>query len=309
MTATRWRGIFEELGHRARIVEDAGGSFDVVVALHAGKSAAAIRRSRERYPSRPIVVALTGTDLYRDILEGGAARRSLDLADRLVVLHDRAPDDVPAAVRRKTRVIRQSVEPQPRPVARARRGFDVALVAHARPEKDPLLPAKAALLLPEASRVRIVHAGRALSVAMERLLVAEAKANPRYTWLGELGEARTRALIARSRLLVLSSVMEGGANVLGEAIVSGTPSLASRIPASVAALGPRYPGLFRAGDAPALARLLVRAEKDPAFLRRLAAASDARRALFAPSAERTAWRRLLAELGRMVRHDNRSERS
>jgi putative glycosyltransferase (TIGR04348 family) len=297
VTAVRWRKLIAGMGHRVAVVTGIPlPGYDLLVALHAGKSAAAVLWSRTTHPDRPIVVALTGTDLYRDILVDPDARRSLRLADRLVVLHDRAPLAVPRAVRPKVRLIRQSADSPPVQLRKRTRTFDVALVAHLRPEKDPLRAAAAARRLPAASRVRIVHAGRALTDELERAAQREQRMNPRYRWLGELAPARARELIARSRLLALTSLSEGGANVLGEAIVSGTPVIASRIPASLAALGADYPAFFPVGDTAALARLLARAESDPAFLAELTRRVRARRHLFAVSAERAAWRSLLAEL-------------
>lgn len=299
VTALRWERMFRELGHAvsmdANLDDDA---FDVLVALHAGKSASAVRASRARSPERPIVVALTGTDLYPDIAADPRVRESLDLADRIVVLHDLAPLDVPAELRAKTRVVRQSADPPPSCVARREDGdtWDVAFVAHARPEKDPLRAALAARALPPSSRLRVVHAGRALSDDVEALLRREAAENPRYAWLGEVPPEEARALVARSKLLVLTSEIEGGANVLGEAIASGTPPIATRIPACVAALGADYPGLFAVHDTVALTRLLARAESDASFYAELAAAAAARQHLFTPSAERDAWRAILQEI-------------
>ncbi|MEO6776341.1 MAG: selenoneine biosynthesis selenosugar synthase SenB [Kofleriaceae bacterium] len=298
VTAVRWKQLLGELGHQVSITTALPRRHhDVLVALHARHSAEAVRWSRHTHPTRPIVLALTGTDLYRDIIDDASAQRSLDLADVLVVLHDQAARALPRRYRGKVRVIRQSAdasraaEPPPRTST-----FDVALVAHLRAEKDPLRAALAVRALPTASKVRIVHAGRALGEAFRAAAEAEQAANPRYRWLGELAPAASRALIARSRLLVLTSVMEGGANVLGEAIVSGTPVVATRIPATVSALGARYPGLFRVGDTAALTRLLRRAEREPSFLARLGRDTRARRPLFARSVEKAAWRALLREI-------------
>ncbi len=291
VTAVRWQRMFRELGHEAEIVDEATDAHDVLVALHAAKSASAVHGWRG-----PIALALTGTDLYRDIHHDPRARKSLALADRLVVLHDLAPNDVPAEVRAKVRVIRQSAEPPPGEHPRATDAFEIALVAHARKEKDPLRAAVAARALPASSRVRVVHAGRALAPDVEEALVREARENPRYVWLGEVSEDDALALVARSSLLVLTSEMEGGANVLGEAIVSGTPPIATRIPACVAALGEGYPGLLDVHDTAALTALFARAERDRAFYAELRARADARRPLFAPAVEREAWRALLDEL-------------
>ena len=300
ITALRWKKLVEELGHRVVITSSLPrGPYDVLVALHARLAAGAVAWSRATHASRPIVVALTGTDLYRDIHHDVAAKESLALADRLIVLHERAPLDVPRPFRNKTRVIRQSAPSPPRQTrgdAKERDAFEVAFVAHLRAEKDPMRVAAAVRLLPASSRVRVRHVGRALSEELDAQATEETKTNPRYAWLGEVSPARARRLIARSHVLVLTSIMEGGANVLGEAIVAGTPPITSRIPAAVAALGETYPGFFPAGDTRALARILSRAEREPAFLAELRRQTRARRHLFTAKAERSAWRSLLAEL-------------
>ena len=300
VTALRWQSILRALGHRVTIsCELPKARYDVLVALHAFRSAEAVRASRALHPRRPIVVALTGTDLYRDIRDRADAKRSLALADRLVVLHDGGPLALPRSLREKTRVIRQSCEREspggPRE-GRVKATFDVALVAHLRPEKDPLRVAHAVRLLPADSRVRVLHVGRALTDELRRAAEDEMRSNPRYVWRGEVAGADARRLIARSEVLALTSIMEGGANVLGEAIAAGTPPIASRIPAAVSALGESYPALFRVGDTRGLARLLARAESDRSFLEELRRATRARRPLFAPSVERAAWRSLAREL-------------
>jgi putative glycosyltransferase (TIGR04348 family) len=291
--------MLRELGHAAFI---SGGlvtkHHDLLVALHARRSGEAVRLSRELHPERPIVVALTGTDLYRDIHHDPAAQRSLDLADRLIVLHPGGANELPPALRSKVRVVPQSAPPPSRPPRRSTRAFEVAVVGHLRPEKDPLRAALAARLLPATSRITVLHAGRALSDELRRAAETEQQENPRYRWLGELPVGRARALIARCRVLALTSEMEGGANVLSEALAAGTPVIASRIPCTEALLGEDYPGLFPFGSTRALARLLSRVERDASFLADLARRCRARRALVSPAKERAALRSLLRELRR-----------
>jgi len=82
--------------------------------------------------------------------------------------------------------------------------------------------------------------------------------------------------------------MEGGANVICEAARIGTPVLASRVSGNIGMLGPAYPGYYPIADDVALAQLLDRAMKDRAFYAGLKKALRARRALFAPAAERRA---------------------
>ena len=64
-TAVRWARILEGLGHRVRYELDYGGAdADLMVAVHAWRSASSIRRFRAAYPGRPLIVALAGTDIY-----------------------------------------------------------------------------------------------------------------------------------------------------------------------------------------------------------------------------------------------------
>jgi putative glycosyltransferase (TIGR04348 family) len=285
--------MLRELGHRPVIVQPgAVPATDVLLALHARKSAEAVRSSRETRPGTKVIVALTGTDLYRDVRIDASARRSLDLADELVVLHDGAAAELPARFRFKVHVVPQSAPAMPR-LPPLRRVFEVLVVAHLRPEKDPLRTARAVRGLDAGSRVRVVHAGAALSSQMRREAQAEMRSNPRYQWLGELPAWRARRLIARGQVLCITSRMEGGANVLSEAVAAGTPVLASRIPAMRAILGADYPGLFPFGDTAALTRLLRRAETDPAFLSELRRRCVLVRPKLSPAREKSALRKLM----------------
>jgi len=236
------------------------------------------------------VVILTGTDVYRDIQCDAEAQDSLSLASRLVVLQDKAVDELPASWREKTRVITQSA-PTLKRAPKPARTFDVCVVAHLREEKDPFRAAYAAGLLPVASRIRIGHVGGPLQAGMEEQ--AQTLESPRWHWLGALPHGETRRRIARSHLLAISSRMEGGANVICEAVAAGTPVLASDIAGNVGMLGEDYAGYFPLGDAAALAGLLWRAESDPAFLALLQRQCAARAPLFTPEHEAAAVTSLL----------------
>ena len=297
ITALRWQRMLSALGHEVRVVTELDRRrWDVLFALHARRSAAAVRAARRDFPERRVVVVLTGTDLYRDLPADAEARHSLALADALVVLQARAALRVPRRHRAKTYVVQQSASPVRAPRRRARTTFDVAVVGHLRAEKDPLRAALAARLLPPSSRVRVLHAGRALTPEDAEAARQESSENPRYVWVGELAPARARALLAGADLLALTSVMEGGANVLSEAIVSGTAIVATRIDAAVSLLSSDYPGLYRPRATRALARLFARAESEPAFLRDLRARCRRARPLVTEAAERRALRDVLRAL-------------
>lgn len=295
-TASRWATILRSLGHRVlttQAYED--GATDLLVALHAWRSAASITQFRERHPDRPLILGLGGTDVYRFLASDSATvLRSFALADALVGLHDLVGEALPGEFRDKLVVIHQSARPLLHRDPARRRSFDVLVIGHLREEKDPLRAAEAARLLPDASRIRVVHLGRAHDPSWAERAGAEMAANPRYRWAGEVPNWAVRRALARAPAMVLSSVMEGGANVISEAGVAGVPVLASDIAGNVGLLGRDYPGYFPTRDTAALARLMRRAEHEPAFLAELRRAGAARAPLFDPAREREAWRALLA---------------
>ncbi|HRE14539.1 MAG TPA: hypothetical protein PLD37_10125, partial [Usitatibacteraceae bacterium] len=110
-TARRWATFLH--GATRTIVQSAwsGEDADVLVALHGARSAASIARFRDAHPDRPVVLVLTGTDLYRDLPRDPSVRRSLAIADRVVVLQADALAHVPPEFRAKCRVIFQSARP------------------------------------------------------------------------------------------------------------------------------------------------------------------------------------------------------
>lgn len=297
-TTARWTRILRTLGHKVLVADRYDETpADLMIALHAWRSAESIRRFRELYPNRPLIVALTGTDIYEYIdRDPVPTLYSLAVADRLVALQDLVRRRVPAQFRHKVRVVHQSAARVSRAGNANARRFDVAVIGHLREVKDPLRAASAARLLPASSRIRIVHLGAAENAQWAEMAAAEMRSNPRYVWRGDRPRAEVRRLLARARAMVLSSISEGGANVISEAAAAGLPVLASRIDGSVGLLGRDYPGYFPVGDTEALARLLRRIEREPAFLKRLHRAIIQRASLFRPAAEKAAWKKLLQEI-------------
>ena len=294
-TATRWARLLRELGHRVSVERAwSGGATDLMIALHARRSHASIRRYAELCPERPLVVALTGTDLYRDIRTDPDAKSSLALATRLVVLQERGVRELAAPLRAKTRVVYQSARAVPRPPPLAS-CFEVVVSGHLRVEKDPFRTAASLAYLPRTSRIRVTHIGAAMSAEMSAEARAWMAREPRYRWLGEVPRWRALRLLARSRVMVLSSRMEGGANVVSEALALRVPVIASRIPGNVGMLGARYAGYYPVCDERALARMLSRAERDDVYYGVLRRACAARAFLVAPEREQAALGKLIAE--------------
>jgi putative glycosyltransferase (TIGR04348 family) len=294
-TASRWARFLRELGHRVEVVQEwSGARADLMIALHARRSHRSITAYARAFPNRPLVVALTGTDLYRDIKVDGAAQESLELATRLVVLQELGAKELPSRLRARVRTIYQSARAVPRlpPLASC---FEVVVSGHLRDEKDPFRAAAALAHVPAQSRVCVTHIGGALSPAFAADAHTWMAREPRYRWLGELPHWRGLRVLARGRLMVLSSRMEGGANVICEALAAGVPVIASRIRGNVGMLGADYPGYFPVGDERALARLLVRAERDREYRNALARSCRLRASLVVPQRERDALEALIAE--------------
>jgi len=296
-TADRWARLLVELGNQVYIRQDGHREeCDLLIALHAERSFPAIERFRQERPLAPLIVALTGTDLYGGLEKSAEAKCSLELASRIVVLQALGAEAVPESARRKVRVIYQSAVCASRSLQREADCFQVCELAHLRPVKDPLRAAYAVRDLPSSSRIFLKHAGAVLDADFENLLQTEQTTNKRYQWLGPLSHEDAMHLLARSHLLVLTSRQEGGANVISEAIAASTPVISSLIAGSVGILGKDYPGYFPVGEIVALRKQLHRAELDHEFYRALQERISGLRPLVSPERERKAWRDLLKEL-------------
>jgi putative glycosyltransferase (TIGR04348 family) len=270
------------------------GTKMIGIALHALRSAPSIQALRAR--GVPTALVLTGTDLYRDIQSNADAQRSLELASLLVVLNEQGIEELPIRFHGKTRCIFQSAAARKRLPLR-KNTTDFAFVGHLRREKDPVTPCKAMQLL-NSPNLRLRMAGNvhpsAGGVDLEVRTLAQE--DTRIQLLGGVPQARARRLIAQSRALIVSSVMEGGANVLIEAVTAGVPILASRMGGNIGMLGKDYPGYFPVGDHKALAALMHRLIDDPSFEAALQNACAARSALFTPAAERAGVQGLVSDL-------------
>ena len=293
-TSQRWAGFLREAGHRVAVrTQWQGEACDLLIALHADRSHESLIQFRKQKPGQPLIVVLTGTDLYRDLPHSRNARRSLQLADRIIVLQSEAKLELEKKLQTKTGIVYQSANPSLRrspPKKRVR----IAVVGHLRKEKDPFRTALALGHL--AKELEVVQIGDALSPAFAREANWLMKRDLRYRWLGGCTHSQALGWIARSHLLVVSSVMEGGANVIAEAARIGTPVLASRVSGNIGMLGRGYPGYFPLYDEKALAALIEKYSKRKEY-EKLRRSLAARRKLFAPVAEKRALLKQLVDLG------------
>ena len=295
-TSARWAAMLRDLGHRVIVqVNWDEKPADLMLALHARRSHESIKKFAMAFPDRPLIVALTGTDLYRDIRFDANAKHSMALATRMIVLQEMGLKELSAKHAAKTRVVYQSAAPIVRRPP-LKKSFEVCVIGHLRAEKDPLRAALALANIPADSVLRVTQIGRALDSELERTAKNIMAEDARYHWLGEVPHWRAARILARSRAMIISSVMEGGANVVSEALMADVPVIASKISGNIGMLGADYPGYFPVGDERALAKMLLRLERDANFYRLLSRHCRERRKKISARGEKAALKNLLAEL-------------
>lgn len=309
VTAARWAHHLDALGHHTTVVavsdaaaistDRALGRADLLIALHARRSAATAAWWKNHHLDRPLVVGLAGTDLYRDMPDSVAASETVSSADALIVLQNDALDRLrgfDVAWAEKATVIHQSVSVALPPRQPVPSEFRVVLLAHLREIKDPLLCARAARKLPSTSRVVIHHGGRAHDDTWQQAAQNEERSNDRYVWHRELEAHEALLLMASADVLACTSLAEGGANVVTEAIALGLPVIGTRIGGNIGLLGSDHPGWFPVGDVDALADLLHELETQPELLAQLEQRSIDRRPITDPITERDALGQLVERM-------------
>jgi putative glycosyltransferase (TIGR04348 family) len=259
------------------------GRADLLIALHARRSAPAVAGWVRQSPRRPVIVVLTGTDLYRDLDHDVQAQACVAAADRLVVLNEQAPRRLAPALRARSVVSLQSA-PQRIPLPRPRRWLRAVAVGHLREEKGVTHLLEAARRLAGRPDVRIDHLGAGLDPALAEQAQALGSQSTTYRWLGAVDHATTLRRIRSAHLLVHPSRMEGGAHAIIEAVRSATPVVATRI------------GYVEVDDAAALAAMMARCRDEPSFLESLTQACARRAPLFDPALEQARLCTLVAEL-------------
>jgi len=225
-----------------------GEPADILITLHAIKGAPAVFDFKKKTPNGRVIILLTGTDIYQGLAEGSQiGGDALQVADRIVVPQEAALRKLPEKVRGKTVVIRPSLDPIAVKATSSQSPFVISVVGHLRPVKRPFLTIETLAQHPEWSDLEVWQIGQALDAEMRKTAEFWMEEDKRYRWCGGLPREESLALCAKSSLTINSSILEGGANAVLEAMTMGVPVLASRIEGNVGLMGDYYPGYFEEG--------------------------------------------------------------
>ena len=296
ITALRWHQFLMRLNYQSTVTEQwSGKSCDVLIALHGLRSHDSIRAFKKTHPDRPVVLIMTGTDIYRDLKNSKKVIQSMEMADAIVVLQSEAIDSLPKQFHPKVRVIYQSIKSISRKVP-PKRHFLASIIGHLRSEKDPFCAAQSLKLLSPDSKIQLIQLGQAMSPDFKKEAISLHKNIERYQWLGQVSHSKTLQWLSCSHVMIISSVMEGGAHVVSEAIAIGIPVIASDIPGNRGLLGNSYPAYYPVGDQVALSELLNKVETNPVFYQKLCKAIAGRQKITKPELEQESIQKLIKSL-------------
>lgn len=295
VTTARIVRVLDEGGIEARGSHGYDGEpTDILITLHAIKGAPALFDFKKRKPKGKVVILLTGTDIYQGLPKGSKmGEDALREADRIVVRQEAAILRLPEQVRAKTVVIRPSLDPIAVKPSPSQSRFIISVVGHLRPVKRPFLTIETLAQHPEWSDVEVWQIGQALDEEMRKTAEFWAEEDGRYRWFGGVPRMESLALCCKSSLTINSSILEGGANAVLEAMTMGVPVLASRIEGNVGLLGNDYPGYFEEGRMAKALQAIMDQRVDLDEWNRLLAD---RLRLFSRERESNSWLELLTEL-------------
>jgi glycosyltransferase involved in cell wall biosynthesis len=295
VTTARIVRVLDEGGIEARGSHGYDGEpTDILITLHAIKGAPALFDFKKRKPKGKVVILLTGTDIYQGLPKGSKmGEDALREADRIVVRQEAAILRLPEQVRAKTVVIRSSLDPIAVKASPSQSRFIISVVGHLRPVKRPFLTIETLAQHPEWSDVEVWQIGQALDEEMRKTAEFWAEEDERYRWFGGVPRMESLALCCKSSLTINSSILEGGANAVLEAMTMGVPVLASKIEGNVGLLGNDYPGYFEEGRMAKALQAIMDQRVDLDEWNRLLAD---RLRLFSRERESKSWLELLTEL-------------
>lgn len=296
-TARRWETIFRQLGHNVRIASpsDAVTETDILVALNPVRCSSYL----EDLPlsETPLIVVLTGTDIYNELKKKPNFYRHLESARVLIGLHPGITEEVPERYRSKLRVIVQSAPNQKsRPQNNILYGQAI-FIANLRYFKRPMTVFAAACALNENVNINITHIGDIVDDEYHFWSQPEFhKTVPRYNWLGAKTREDTASALASSDVMLIASSTEGGSNVQSEAISAGVPIISSRNRCVESLLGSDYPGLFDTDNHHQLACLIEKFFVDHSFRELLKSNVSRASYQFSYDLEVEKWKNVIQEI-------------
>lgn len=268
-----------------------GAPADILISLHAFKGEQAVRDFQRRCPDGKVIVLITGTDLYVDLPEGRGLE-SLETTDAIAITHEEARASMPAIFHDKLHIVPSCIEiPEIQAKPNAEQ-FVISIVGHLRSVKRSFLTIEAVAKHPEWD-VEVWQMGEALDEGMSDVACDWEESDSRYKWLGGLPREQSLEVCSQSSLTVNSSLLEGGANTVLEAMTMGVPILASCIEGNVGLLGRDYPGYFEGEDIGSKLAEIIAGKHD---LNEWVSLAKTRLPLFSRESEEAAWKKIFAEL-------------
>jgi len=294
-TAFRIAERLQMAGHQATAMHtDTPPAADAQISLHALKTAAASAYFA-KHQSGKLFIRLTGTDINGGFEKNQSlSQQTIDLADKLIVTHPACLPQIPDRWQSKTVVIYPSVTMPELAVISSPTSPLFTCIGHLRPVKAPHLM-YAAIQKIRQTNLAAISIGNAYDVTDGQQALLNTRHDDRYHWHAGCDRATALAWMKASLATINSSISEGGANTVMEAIQLRIPVLATDIPGNRGFLGDSYDGYFETGRADQLADLMRRCLDDSGFVERLKIQLDGQRPLFSIQRESEQLSKLISE--------------
>ena len=294
-TALRIVERLQMAGHQATAMHtDTPPAADAQISLHVLKTAAASAYFATHQSGR-LFIRLTGTDINGGFVKSpNLSQQTIGLADKLVVTHPACLPQIPDRWRNKTVVIYPSVTMPELAAISIPTSPLFTCIGHLRPVKAPHLMHDAIQNIPQANLVA-ASIGNAYDVTDGQQARLNARQDTRYHWHADCDRATALAWMQASLATINSSISEGGANTVMEAIQLRIPVLATDILGNRGFLGDDYDGYFETGRADQLAGLMRRCLEESDFVEHLKSQLDGQRPLFSVERESEQLSKLVSE--------------
>ena len=297
VTALRMKNLLAEGGLSVAIHERGDSPIEAkcLIALNARKSAAEIFAFQERQSASVVVALLTGTDVNHPEMEDPCSDtiKALHQSDVIVSLHGGFSHRIPDELLGKTTVIYPSVR-----IPDTVRHFptserEVVIAGNFRDEKNPnLLIQAVGELVGESITFHAYGDGG----SYQELLEKTADDYDDFKLHGVQDHEVLLTKMQSASVLLNTSIEEGGANAICEAVAIGLPVVASKIDGNIGMLGQDYAGFFTSGDVGELAKLLRRIFAEKELYELLKQQVSKRAELFSYEREAAEWVALVQKI-------------